>query len=85
MKTSETIQEQRGRKLPPGWRWEILSRLLLGLESGSRPPEGAARITSGVPSISAEQMADQGTFDFSVMRYVPREYQQEMPRGHIRQ
>jgi len=80
----EAIQEKRTRKLPPGWRWEILSRLLLTLESGSRPPGGAVGITSGVPSISAEQMTDQGTFDFSVMRYVPRDYYTEMQRGHIR-
>jgi len=85
MTRPQAEEEQRAPSLPPDWQWLRLSSLLLTLESGSRPPGGALGVTSGVPSISAEQMTDRGTFDFSVMRYVPREYYQEMPRGHIRQ
>ena len=69
--------------LPDDWRWVTLSNMLLTLESGSRPPGGAIGITSGVPSISAEQMTDRGTFNFSVMRYVTLDYSQEMKRGRI--
>ena len=84
MRTLDAIQEKRTRKLPPGWRMEKLSALLVALESGSRPPGGAVGVTSGIPSISAEHMTDRGTFDFSVMRYVPLDHYEGMQRGHIR-
>lgn len=72
------------RPLPPGWRWVKLSDLIVTLESGSRPRGGALGIGSGVPSISAEHMLPNGTFDFSSLRYVPYEYYETMKRGHIR-
>ena len=72
------------RELPAGWRWSNLSALLVCMESGSRPKGGAVGVDSGVPSISAEHMTPHG-FDFSIRRYVPREYYENMPRGHIRQ
>lgn len=71
--------------IPPGWRWSKLSELLVSMESGSRPKGGAVGVYSGVPSISAEHMTPYGAFDFSTKRYVPREYYENMPRGHIRQ
>lgn len=85
MSTLEGLTDQlHAKNLPPGWRWSKLADLLVCMESGSRPKGGAVGVTSGVPSISAEHMTPQGPFDFSVMRYVPREYYENMPRGHIR-
>lgn len=85
MSTLEVLTDQLHTKsLPLGWRWSALSDLLVCMESGSRPKGGAVGVNSGVPSISAEHMTPHGTFDFSVMRYVPREYYENMPRGHIR-
>lgn len=76
--------QQHTTSLPAGWRWSSLSDLLVCMESGSRPKGGAVGINGGVPSISAEHMTPHGTFDFSVLRYVPRDYYDSMPRGHIR-
>jgi len=85
MSTLEVLTDQlHAKALLPGWRWSVLSDLLVCMESGSRPKGGAVGINGGVPSISAEHMTPHATFDFSVLRYVPREYYENMPRGHIR-
>ena len=85
MSTLEILTDQlHATSLPTGWRWSSLSDLLVCMESGSRPKGGAVGINGGVPSISAEHMTPHGTFDFSVLRYVPRDYYDNMPRGHIR-
>ena len=84
---SETAVQAKDAKraLPDGWRWVKLSDLLVCMESGSRPKGGAVGVNSGVPSISAEHMTPHGTFDFTIQRYVPCEYYENMPSGHIRQ
>lgn len=72
------------RPLPKDWQWVKLRDLLTSLETGSRPKGGAQGITSGVPSLSAEHMTRFGTFDFSDLRFVPREFYEQMPKGHIK-
>lgn len=67
-----------------GWPMVPLRQVLTSLETGSRPPGGAIGITAGIPSLSAEHMTRFGTFDFSSLRYVPRDYYEEMPRGRVR-
>jgi len=37
----------------------------------------------GIPSISAEHMTSYGKFDFSSIRYVPKEFYNSMSHGHI--
>ena len=69
--------------LPDGWRWVRLGDVLSALESGSRPKGGAVGVESGVRSISAEHMTTHGTFDFSIKRFVPQEFYDEMTRGRI--
>lgn len=71
------------RQLPEGWRQVALIDLLDSLETGSRPTGGS--ITSGIPSLSAEHMTPFGYFDFTQMRYIPKEFYAAMPQGHIRQ
>jgi type I restriction enzyme S subunit len=72
-------------ELPEGWDWQRLDDLLVCLESGTRPKGGAVGIFDGVPSLSAEHMTVNGTFDFSNIRYVPYEFYSQMNRGHIQQ
>lgn len=72
-----------GQPLPDGWRWVRLGEVLLVLESGSRPKGGAVGVESGVRSISAEQMTINGNFDFAIKRYVPRDFYEQMTRGHL--
>jgi type I restriction enzyme S subunit len=73
------------RPLPNSWHWVRLGEILSALESGSRPKGGAVGVESGVRSISAEQMTIHGTFDFAIKRFVPREFYEQMTRGHIQQ
>lgn len=69
--------------LPEGWRWVKLAELVSSLETGTRPKGGAVGVESGIPSISAEHMTPYGTFDFTTLRYVPEDFYEQMPRGHI--
>jgi len=73
-----------GTELPRGWRWVRLREVLAALETGSRPGGGVVGITDGVPSVSAEQMTENGGFDFSSTRYVPREFYEDMADGRVR-
>ena len=72
-------------ELPEGWVWQRLDDLLVSLETGTRPIGGAVGILDGVPSLSAEHMTINGTFNFTNLRYVPHEFYSQMNRGHIQQ
>jgi type I restriction enzyme S subunit len=71
-------------KLPKGWVESSLEDLLVSLESGSRPKGGVRGIESGVPSIGGEHLNDEGSFDFSKIKYVPESFASEMSRGQIK-
>lgn len=68
---------------PEGWTEVPLSRLLVSMESGSRPRGGVRGISSGVPSIGGEHLNSEGGFNFEAVRYVPSEFHDSMRRGHI--
>ncbi len=82
--TSNMQTKINSRSLPNGWQLVRLTELLAALETGSRPKGGAQGITSGIPSLSAEHMTRYGTFDISDLRFVPREFYEQMPKGHIK-
>jgi restriction endonuclease S subunit len=88
MKVIEVEQQdftiQGKRPLPNGWRWLQLRELLTSLETGSRPKGGARGIIEGVPSLSAEHITSYGHFNLESVRFVPREYYNNMAQGHIR-
>jgi len=68
---------------PSGWTTAYISDLTVALESGSRPRGGVRGVESGVPSIGGEHLQYDGSFDFSSIRYVPRDFAARMTRGHI--
>jgi len=68
---------------PENWIEIPLDALLLSLESGSRPKGGVRGIMSGVPSIGAEHLANNGSFDFTKIKYIPENFAQRMTKGHI--
>ena len=70
--------------LPESWRLISLHELLVSLETGRRPKGGARGITDGVPSLSAEHIDAYGKFKLESLRYVPREYYEQMSNGRIR-
>lgn len=69
--------------LPTGWITAPLANLLSTLEAGARPRGGVRGIQKGVPSIGGEHLKYDGTFDFSSIKYVPREFAAGMARGRI--
>ncbi len=69
--------------LPFNWSNCILENLLISLESGSRPKGGVRGINEGTPSIGGEHLTYKGTFDFSSIKYVPKNFAANMKMGHI--
>jgi len=72
------------QNLPKGWRKVKLGETGLDIESGGRPPGGTLTVFSGIPSIGAEHLRDDGGFDFSKVKYVPENYYREAKRGKIK-
>jgi len=70
-----------------GWPWEsagltaALGDHLAVVETGRRPPGGVRGLNEGVPSIGAESIKRAGEFDFSKLKFVPREFFSAMRRG----
>lgn len=70
--------------LPNGWVKAPLLALLTSLDSGKRPRGGVRGIAEGVPSLGGEHLTYAGGFDFTNLKYVPRDFAASMQRGHIR-
>ncbi len=66
-----------------GWEWEKLSELV-SLESGSRPKGGVKEIKQGIPSLGAEHLRWDGSFNFKNIRFVPIEFYNSLKKGKIR-
>jgi type I restriction enzyme S subunit len=71
-------------ELPKAWKLVKLREVLSALESGKRPKGGVQRIESGIPSIGAEHLNNEGGFKFSKIKFVPKEFADSMQRGKIR-
>jgi len=54
-----------------GWPVEPLVQHTAVLETGSRPRGGVSKYTEGIPSISAEQISEEGMFKWDNIKYVP--------------
>lgn len=65
------------------WIEVQLIELLETLESGSRPKGGVRGIMDGVPSVGGEHLNDNGGFDFSNIKYIPKSFAEKMNRGRI--
>lgn len=66
------------------WVEVELSKLLVSLESGSRPKGGVKGISDGVPSIGAEHLNYEGGFNFEKIRFIPTSFAKGMKRGIIK-
>lgn len=71
-------------ELPNGWIWSTLENELLSLESGGRPKGGVRKIQDGIPSIGGEHLLYSGGFDFSNIRYIPKNFYESLARGKIK-
>lgn len=66
---------------PEALKYIPVSSLNPILETGSRPKGGA--VSSGVPSIGAENVKHLGVFDFNAAKFIPIEYAEKLKRGKI--
>ena len=71
-------------EIPEGWEIGVLENALAEIEVGGRPKGGVAAYSQGVPSIGAESIVGLGIFDYSKTKFVPREYFEQMTKGHIK-
>jgi type I restriction enzyme, S subunit len=71
-------------EIPEGWKLDVLENHLAELEVGNRPKGGVSGFAKGVPSIGAESIVGLGLFDYSKTKYVPQEFYDALPRGHIK-
>lgn len=76
------IESPLGR-IPDGWEPTVLGEHLLALESGRRP-KGGANLTSGVPSVGAQNVLGIGRYIYQNERYVPRDFFEGMTTGIVR-
>jgi type I restriction enzyme S subunit len=70
-------------EMPEGWSEVPLSKILLTLESGSRPKGGVRGIETGIPSVGGEHLNDSGGFRFENIKYIPMPFFEKMRRGRI--
>ena len=54
------------------------------IETGRRPKGGVANITSGVPSIGAENIKGLGRYDYSKTKYITADFAGTMKKGIIK-
>jgi type I restriction enzyme S subunit len=66
--------------LPLNWRWTPTS-VLCELQTGKRMKGGAQ--DNGVISLGGEHLKPDGSVDYSVPRFVSREFFEEMPKGRV--
>ena len=77
------LEDAKRPEPPQGWVRVRLGNILSSLETGRRPRGGAVNDPSGVLSISAEHMTDQGRINTSIPRFVPHEFYKTMTTGHL--
>ena len=69
--------------IPDGWKYLKLSEFGYEVESGNRPAGGIDNsLEDGIPSLGAESIDKLGYFDYSNVKLVPREFYDNMKRGH---
>jgi len=70
---------------PEAQKWEKkkLGEVISVIESGGRPKGGVLNIKDGVPSIGAEHLNSSGGFNFTNIRFIPKEFYEVMKKGKI--
>ena len=79
-KDGKFVESELGM-IPEGWRVGKIKDIPHTLNTGKRPKGGA--ITSGVPSIGAEQLKGLCNYDYTKTKYISKEYSQSIPKGKV--
>jgi len=60
-----------------------LGSILASLESGARPPGGVSADSGEIPSLGGEHLTEDGGFDFTSIKRIPRAFFETMKGGRI--
>ncbi|THK41101.1 restriction endonuclease subunit S [Methylophaga sp. SB9B] len=63
---------------------ERLSKLLIDLESGSRPKGGVGSFKTGIPSLGGEHVGTNGEVITDSLKYVPKSFYEKCTRGILK-
>jgi len=74
----------KNSNLPKHWRVKTLREVCKELQSGKRPKGGVQGIETGVPSLGAEHLNFNGGFKFQKVKFVPKEFAEQMKKGIVR-
>ena len=81
---NEPKKETEIGNVPESFKVVQIKDLDFVLETGKRPKGGVGTLTSGVPSIGAENIKGLGMYDHSKTKYISQEFADKMNRGHIK-
>lgn len=81
---NEPKKETEIGNVPQSFKVVQIKELDFTLETGKRPKGGVGTLTSGVPSIGAENIKGLGKYDHSKTKYISQEFADKMNRGHIK-
>ena len=80
----EPKKETEIGNVPESFKVVQIKDLAFVLETGKRPKGGVGTLTSGIPSIGAENIKGLGKYDHSKTKYITQEFADKMNRGHIK-
>lgn len=80
----EPKKETEIGNVPESFKVVQIKDLAFVLETGKRPKGGVGTLTSGIPSIGAENIKGLGKYDHSKTKYLTQEFADKMNRGHIK-
>ena len=75
------VETPAGTLAPPSLKMVQIANIPHILETGKRPKGGA--VTSGIPSIGAENVKQLGAVNFSSAKFIPEEFATKMKTGAI--
>ena len=81
---NEPKKETEIGNVPESFKVVQIKDLAFVLETGKRPKGGVGTLTSGIPSIGAENIKGLGKYDHSKTKYITQEFADKMNRGHIK-
>ena len=63
--------------------YDLIANIPHVIETGKRPKGGVASITSGIPSIGAENIKGLGYYDYSKTKYITEEFAITLKKGFV--
>lgn len=82
-KDGEFVESELGM-IPRGVITKYISDIPHSLETGRRPKGGVGEISSGVPSVGAENVKGMGNYDYSKTKYITEEYAASLKTGKVK-